>query len=357
MKIFLRILIVLAALLLVAFCTDQSIKENDVLEAPSSPGLALPMNTTAPTHGENPSRPTEGLSVLVGKAASELIKVAGEPNRIEPSAYGYEWWVYNTAYSTYMMAGIKNGEVNQIFAGGESLDVTPFKIGGSIEDIYRSTILIPEITVPIGSNIYVFSLNEEDMHNRMLVAYEGLYAQLYVDEYDQTLEAVRFIAPEPLVLHKPYDMTYKGQLITADIPSSELQPAIDLANERQLFDLTNLFRLKHGLTVLKSDNAADVAARLHSSDMAKQNFFSHESPEFGDLEERLSVAGIIYDYAGENIASNYVDAAEAVHGWSNSKDHRDVMMKEDFTHIGVGAFGKFYTQNFLKREPIVNESK
>lgn len=328
-----------------------------MLEAPSSPGQALPMNNSAPVQGENPPRPEEGLSLLVGKAASELIKVAGEPNRIEPSAYGYEWWIYNTAYSTFMMAGIKNGEVNQIYAGGESLDVMPFKIGETLDEIYRTTILSPEITVPIGSNIYVFTLNDDDMDNRMLVAYEGLYAQLYMDEIDETLEAVRFISPEPLVLHKPYDMTYKGQLMSAETPSSELQPAIDLANERQLLDLTNLFRLKHGLSVLQSDKAADVAARLHSADMAKQNFFSHESPEYGDLEERLSVAGIVYDSAGENIASNYVDAAEAVHGWANSEDHREVMMKENFTHVGVGVFGKFYTQNFLEREPIISETK
>ena len=103
--------------------------------------------------------------------------------------------------------------------------------------------------------------------------------------------------------------------------------------------------------------AAGLAARLHSADMAKQNFFSHESPDYGDLEERLSVAGIIYESAGENIASNYVDAAEALHGWSNSEDHREMMMKEDFTHVGIGVFGKFYTQNFLERDPIINETK
>ena len=248
-------------------------------------------------------------------------------------------------------------EVNQIYAGGDSLDLSPFKIGDSIDMVYRSTILFPEVTVPIGSNVFIFTLNDADMHNRLLVAYDGLYAQLYMDGTDETLEAVRFIAPETLVLHKPYDMTYKGNMLSPVIPSSELQLAIDKANERQLFDITNLYRLKHGVSILQSDKAADVAARMHSADMAKQNFFSHESPDYGNLEDRLQVAGIIYEKAGENIASNYVDAAEAVHGWLNSEDHREMMLKDDFTHFGVGVFGKYYTQNFLKRDPIINETK
>lgn len=39
-----------------------------------------------------------------------------------------------------------------------------------------------------------------------------------------------------------------------------------------------------------------------------------------------------------------------MHGWLNSPDHREMLLNEDFTHVGSGAFGKYYTQNFVERE-------
>ena len=38
---------------------------------------------------------------------------------------------------------------------------------------------------------------------------------------------------------------------------------------------------------------------------------------------------------------------EAVHGWLNSPAHRNVLLDKDFTHLGIGAYGKYYTQNLI----------
>ncbi len=46
--------------------------------------------------------------------------------------------------------------------------------------------------------------------------------------------------------------------------------------------------------------------------------------------------------------ANYVDAIEAVHGWLNSPAHRNVLLDKDFTHLGTGAYGKYYTQNLIR---------
>ena len=91
-------------------------------------------------------------------------------------------------------------------------------------------------------------------------------------------------------------------------------------------------------------------ARKHSEDMALENYFSHESPVTGNLADRLKEAGIEHRKAGENIAFNYVDAIEAVHGWLNSPAHRDVLLDKDFTHLGTGAYGKYYTQDFIRAQ-------
>ena len=91
-------------------------------------------------------------------------------------------------------------------------------------------------------------------------------------------------------------------------------------------------------------------ARKHSEDMALENYFSHESPVTGNLADRLKEAGIEHRKAGENIAFNYVDAIEAVHGWLNSPAHRDVLLDKDFTHLGTGAYGKYYTQVLIRND-------
>jgi len=71
----------------------------------------------------------------------------------------------------------------------------------------------------------------------------------------------------------------------------------------------------------------------------------------------LEEAQIAYDSAAENIASNYYDSAEVVHSLFNSSEHRKVVLKEEYTHIGVGTFGRYYTQNFLKRQSNYEENQ
>lgn len=41
--------------------------------------------------------------------------------------------------------------------------------------------------------------------------------------------------------------------------------------------------------------------------MFKEQYFSHESPKYGDLAKRLETAHVFYQLAGENIAAQYLD--------------------------------------------------
>jgi len=351
LKVLVRILILFAIIMTVIFYSDQTVQETDLLEAPGSTGQALPQeNMLPPSVEDSLPRPEKGLSTLVGKRTESLVSSFGEPDRIEPSAFGYDWWVYNKSYESYMLVGVMEDRINQVYIAGEILDASPYKVGQSIDELYRFTIIASEISVQIESNVYTFTINDQDMQNRLLVEFEGLYAQIYVDEEDREVEAIRFTNPKTLVLHQPYEMTYKGDYLAPDVPSTTLQKAINEANNRQIFELTNVYRLRHSIRTVEQEYTLGIVAGKHSEDMAMQNYFSHESPDFGVLENRLEEAQIVYDGAGENIAANYYDSAEVVHGWLNSSEHREVLLEEDFTHLGVGTFGKYYTQNFVKRE-------
>lgn len=349
LKVLVRILLILAIILTVIFYSDQTVQETDLLEAPGSTGQALPQENMIPPTGEDSvPRPKTGLSTLVGQNTTSLVKSFGEPDRIDPSAFGYDWWVYNQNFDSYMLVGVQGNHINQIYIAGAILDATPYQVGQSIDDLYRFTIIESEISVQIESNVYTFTINDVDMKNRLLVKFDGLFAQIYVDEVDQEIEAIRFTNPRTLVLHQPYEMTYKGDYLAPVVPSTKRQKLINESNNRQIFELTNVYRSRHFVDPVEQEESLEIVASKHSEDMAMQNYFSHESPDFGDLEDRLAETQLDYDSAGENIAANYYDSAEVVHGWLNSADHRKVLLKEDFSHLGVGTFGKYYTQNFVK---------
>lgn len=346
-----RILLFSAIILTVIFYSDPSIQENDLLKAPDSTGQALPQeNLLPPSFRETISRPETGLSTLVGQKTNKLLDKFGEPNRIEPSAFGYDWWVYNNSLSNYMLVGVNENIINQVYIAGENLDAAPYQVGQSINDLYRFTIIESEISVSIESSVYTFTINEGDTRNRLLVEFEGLFAQIYVDTQDREVEAIRFTDPQTLVLHQPYEMTYKGDYLAPIVPSTNMQKLINETSERQIFELTNLYRAKHSSPTLLENKDLGLVARKHSQDMAMSNYFSHESPDFGDLENRLKEAQIEYESAAENIASNYYDSAEVVHSFFNSSVHREVLLKKDFTHLGVGTFADYYTQNFIKQQ-------
>ena len=106
------------------------------------------------------------------------------------------------------------------------------------------------------------------------------------------------------------------------------------------------------------DEDLNRMARLHSQNMARQNFFDHTGPDGQDTLMRARACGIRqWSALGENITYNqgFDDpAAFAVERWINSAKHRDNILRADFTHSGVGvaeaADGRIYfTQVFLTR--------
>lgn len=246
------------------------------------------------------------------------------------------------------MIGVENNVVTQVYIAGQDINAFPFKVGQKRDEIYRMTIIDYEVAANVGDNIYIFSMNEEDMQTRLLVKFDGLYAQLYIDRETSELQGIRYTDSETLVLHQPYEMSYQGELVRRTPPSSFLQQEIDRANAKQLDDLLNVTRKHHGLLPVEMNESLENTARMHSEDMKVQNFLSHESPTYGDLKKRLQAQNIDYSDANENLATAYFDAIEAMHGWTNSPEHRKVLLNDKYSQVGSGVFVDYYTQIYLE---------
>jgi uncharacterized protein YkwD len=291
---------------------------------------------------------SEGIVSLIGKSAEEVKKQFGEPVRIDYSAYDYKWWIYNHQPQTYFQIGILKNRVVTAYVCGEKVNVRPFQINQPIKDVFKKFPIDSSIPVSLESGTYRFELSEEDLTFQPLVKLGDVYAQIYVDRFTGRVSSVRFMDAETLIKMRPYELVYRGELLEPKPLSVEEQKKVELANAKQILDITNIIRQRHDVGMVRWDEKTSKVAYEHSKDMKENQFFSHESPRHGDLKERLVSSGVNFQIAGENIAAQYVDGIAAVEGWLNSQSHRETLLSKQFTHLGVGVFDKYYTQNFIK---------
>ena len=349
MKVLFRILIIATCIGIVIYYSNEESSQTELLEGP--PSITKPV--VEPEHSmpaeQYLPRPATGISTLIGKTSKEVLETYSTPKRIDPSEYGYEWWIYDTDYGLLMIS-MKEDRVNQIYTNNSKFDIAPFVIGEPLDDIYRTTVLGQEITVELEENIYIFAMNEQDLHDRILVKYDNLYAQLYIDQETNRLYSVRFLDGETLVLHKPYEMQFIGELFEASTPSSYMQIDINLANRRQLTDLANSLRVQYGLPALLPSDTLASLADYNSEHMFLGMMDSQVTDDEYKIEDQLNEVQQGYEQHGVNVATNYKDAIEVIHGWMNSKEHRTLLTDEEFTHIGSGAFMNYYTQLYVKQK-------
>ncbi|WP_238941802.1 CAP domain-containing protein [Bacillus sp. REN10] len=343
----------MSIILIVGLYTNRAMEEKDVLEnstslSPPKPDYDIEEELKSQQEPDAVAeKPRSGAGAMLGKEASTLIKTYGEPIRKDPSAYGYEWWIYHKDQQ-YVQFGVEGNQVITAFATGQT-DVSPFKVGQKSDSIFRSNLLNTEIVINKEEGTYRFELSEEDFNVRPLIPLGDIYAQLYIDKFTGTLSSVRFLTKDCLLRQRPYEMVYRGDLPEVPEPTSSAWTKIQTGSEQQILDLTNMIRARFELNELIGDPSVAEVARLHSKEMFEKKYFAHESPSAGDLGDRLTKAKIPFRIAGENIAANYIDGPAAVEGWLNSEDHREALLEEEFVSLGVGVYHKYYTQNFVTK--------
>ncbi|TMN22208.1 hypothetical protein FFL34_08755 [Lentibacillus cibarius] len=119
----------------------------------------------------------------------------------------------------------------------------------------------------------------------------------------------------------------------------------------EVIKLTNRERNKQGLPALKTDKQLSRVARNKSMDMKQKNYFSHKSPTYGSPFDMMKQFDVTFQSAGENIARGQRTPEQVVEGWMNSKAHRNNILNDSFTHIGVGFTkeGNYWTQMFIEK--------
>lgn len=290
---------------------------------------------------------------LMGESAEHIYSEFGQPVYRAPTPYGYQWWIYQFN-DQYLQIGIENNKVVTIYATGPNISIDPISIGNDYNQVKSKFSLSSLLTYHGDRSQYDFYLSSEDIKLRPLVQLsENHFLQLYFDQFTGELSSVRLLTGEVLIRHRPYQISYFGKLPSLPALSEEEWNMIEDARERQIFDITNVIRKRHHLEELDWDAEVSRVAFLHSKDMAENRYFSHFTLTGEGLKQRLQRYNIAYLTAGENIAAQYQDAPAVIEGWMNSEGHRKAILNPNYTHLGVGVYQDYYTQNFLQKTVLL----
>lgn len=109
-----------------------------------------------------------------------------------------------------------------------------------------------------------------------------------------------------------------------------------------LIEMTNNDRISSSLGELSENKTLAYAAQLKAEDMAQKGYFDHNSPEGLTPWHWFDLAGYRFSYAGENLAVNFFDAKDVENAWMNSVKHRENILNNNFTEIGIGTARGIY---------------
>jgi uncharacterized protein YkwD len=152
---------------------------------------------------------------------------------------------------------------------------------------------------------------------------------------------------------KPASLTTAAQreLSPAAVSTSATAPF-----QQQVLALINQNRRQGGCQAVSLDRRLILAAYGHATDMARRNYFAHESLNGEGAGDRVTDAGFQWSRYGENIARGPSSAYEVVDGWMHSPEHRENIMDCRFREMGIGlAFSgdkeSYWVQDFATPRP------
>jgi len=104
-----------------------------------------------------------------------------------------------------------------------------------------------------------------------------------------------------------------------------------------LIDLANNDRDQNNVSPLMINPELTLAAQMKANDMVANMYFAHTSPAGITPWYWFSKAKYSFLYAGENLAVDFSESADVNNAWMNSPLHRDNILNDKFTEIGIAT--------------------
>lgn len=118
--------------------------------------------------------------------------------------------------------------------------------------------------------------------------------------------------------------------------SNILGYATDITVEK-LLTLTNNERAKYSLASFNYNDKLADAANKKAHDMFTNNYWSHYGQTGTTPWDFILAAGYKYEYAGENLAKNFLFSDGVVSAWMNSPTHRENILRKEYSEVGFAV--------------------
>ncbi len=118
-------------------------------------------------------------------------------------------------------------------------------------------------------------------------------------------------------------------------PAAFASPSTRSSAEAGLLASVNTTRAAHGLARLSLDRSLVRAARSHSLDMLRRDYFAH-----GSFFSRMLSFNARGPVVGENLAwgaGSFASPATVIREWLRSPEHRRNLLRPGYRRIGIGA--------------------
>lgn len=106
---------------------------------------------------------------------------------------------------------------------------------------------------------------------------------------------------------------------------------------QKVIDLANADRKDKGISELSENDKLSRSAMSKAQDMTTDNYFSHNAPDGTTPWRWIEKENYDYNYAGENLAMDFVSVEKMNEAWLASPTHRANILNEKYKDIGVAV--------------------
>lgn len=106
---------------------------------------------------------------------------------------------------------------------------------------------------------------------------------------------------------------------------------------QKLYHLTNKEREKLSLPDLSYNDKLAKAAQNKAQDMFTKDYWAHYAPDGKSPWNFIYDADYQYEYAGENLAKNFLTSDGVVDAWMRSPAHRENVVRPEYSEVGFAV--------------------
>ncbi|HZG66126.1 MAG TPA: CAP domain-containing protein [Herpetosiphonaceae bacterium] len=151
---------------------------------------------------------------------------------------------------------------------------------------------------------------------------------------------VTLFVPALCAVAAPREVEVSAKRIRIFLPlvRSDAAPRQVEASARRMgvVELVNVQRAAAGVAPLTVNAILMNEAQRFSAVQAEMGTTSHGGNDGSTPGQRLTAAGYIWSFCGENLAAGQRTAAEVVAFWMNSATHRATLLSPEAAEIGIG---------------------